>query len=67
MEIVGSMNVIVYNECFIYLYDSCIFYELDWIGNRLKKFFSCMGDILFYFVLMDEKGDFWIGSNIGLG
>ena len=51
----------------LYLHDSRTLYELDRTGNRLKKLFSCTGDTLLYSVSMDEKGDFWIGSNTGLG
>lgn len=67
MEIAGSMNAIAHNERFTYLHDSRTLYELDRTGNRLKKLFSCTGDTLLYSVSMDEKGDFWIGSNTGLG
>ena len=67
MEIAGSMNAIAHNERFTYLNDSRTLYELDRTNNCLKRLFSCTGDTLLYSVSMDEKGDFWIGSNTGLG
>ncbi|MDO4164150.1 MAG: response regulator [Bacteroides sp.] len=66
-EFTGTILPIYKDDTATYLYGLQSIYRMDAGSTKFRSIYTCLGDTVLNSVDVDEDGNFWVGSNYGLG